>query len=208
MSFPLYRIDESGRMGRRSFVSLTGSLLVASAWSSRAEGAVLAHPKFSDYPFQLGVASGDPSPDGVVIWTRLAPKPQEGGGMLSEPIEVSWQVADDEQMTKVVRKGSTHATPDWSHCVHVEVDGLQPDRWYWYQFRAGDEVSAKGRTRTMPLAEQAADRLRFAFASCQHFETGLYTAYEHMLREDVDLVIHLGDYIYEGPGRDRLVRHI
>jgi alkaline phosphatase D len=85
--------------------------------------------------------------------------------------------------------------------VHVEVDGLSPDRWYWYQFRAGNEVSPKGRARTMPAADHVADRLQFAFASCQHFEAGYYTAYEHMLGEDLDLVIHLGDYIYEGAGR-------
>ena len=206
MSFPLYRIEDSGRMGRRSFVTLTGSLLTAAAWSSRAFGRVLSQPKFSDNPFQLGVASGDPKSDGVVIWTRLAPKPLEGGGAPAEPIEVSWQVADDEQMTKVVQKGTVVAVPDWAHSVHVEVEGLQPDRWYWYQFRAGDEVSPKGRTRTMPPADKAADRLRFAFASCQHFETGLFTAYEHMLKENLDLVIHLGDYIYEKAGRDNLVR--
>ncbi len=80
MSFPLYRIEDSRRMGRRSFVALTSSLMTAAAWSSRAFGRVLSQPKFSDNPFQLGVASGDPRPDSVVIWTRLAPKPTEGGG--------------------------------------------------------------------------------------------------------------------------------
>jgi alkaline phosphatase D len=90
--------------------------------------------------------------------------------------------------------------------VHVEVAGLRPDRWYWYQFKAGNEVSPKGRTRTLPEKDSQPGRLRFAFASCQHYEAGLYTAYEHMAREDVDLVFHLGDYIYEGPAKEGNVR--
>ncbi|MEX0938599.1 MAG: alkaline phosphatase D family protein [Pirellulales bacterium] len=205
MALPIYTIEDL-RMHRRSFLATTGSLAAAAVWSDRALGAVRQNPRFGDYPFQLGVASGDPVPSGVVIWTRLAPQPLEGGGMPDQPVEVAWQVAEDEQMTKVVRQGTTTATPQWAHSVHVEVDGLGPDRWYWYQFKAGDEVSPKGRTRTMPSTETMSERMRFAFASCQHFESGLYTAYEHMQREDLDLVIHLGDYIYEGPGRDRQVR--
>ena len=191
---------------RRTFLASLGSLAAASAWSSRAVGAVRRSPSFSDDPFSIGVASGDPTPDGVVLWTRLAPRPLEGGGMAPEPVEVGWQVAEDEAMTKVVREGATVAVPDWAHSVHVEVDGLRPDRWYFYRFRAGDAVSPKGRTRTMPPADSLPDRLRFAFASCQHFETGYFTAYEHMAREDLDLVVHLGDYIYEGPAKDGGVR--
>ncbi len=133
-------------------------------------GRCACRAKFSDHPFQLGVASGDPLPDGVVLWTRLAPKPLEGGGMPEEAVQVDWQVADDEQMTKVVKKGTTVANPDWAHSVHVEVQGLRPDRWYFYQFRAGGETSPVGRTRTTPAAETMPERLRFAFASCQHFE--------------------------------------
>jgi alkaline phosphatase D len=204
--FPLYPIDDSRPLNRRSFLFATGSLAAAALWSSQTWGAVQRKPKFSDYPFQLGVASGDPDPTGMVLWTRLAPKPVEGGGMPAEPIEVSWQVAEDEQMTKVVKKGITVARPEWAHSVHVEVGGLRPERWYWYQFKAGGEVSPKARTRTLPPANSTPEKLRFAFASCQHFETGYFTAYEHMLREDIDLVLHLGDYIYEGPGRDRQVR--
>jgi alkaline phosphatase D len=150
------------------------------------------------YPFSLGVASGDPSPDGFVIWTRLAPKPLEGGGMEPEAVEVSWVVAEDEQLTRVVGKGRTVANPDWAHSVHVEVSGLRADRWYWYQFKVGNEISAVGRTRTMPKAGAMPDAMRFAFASCQHYETGYFTAYDHMTKEDLDLIIHLGDYIYEG----------
>jgi len=206
MATPLYRVAGTGPIDRRQFLVVTGSLSAAAVWSTRALGTVVQSPKFSDYPFQLGVASGDPQPDGFVLWTRLAPKPLEGGGMPGDAVEVAWQVAEDEQMTKVVQKGTTVASPDWAHSVHVEVAGLKPDRWYYYQFRSGSETSPKGRTRTTPTLEQPADRLKFAFASCQHFETGYYTAYEHMLKENPDLVIHLGDYIYEGPGRENLVR--
>jgi len=201
MSSWLFPVVDSRLSGRRSFLAATSSLAAAAIWSSRAEGVVLQNPKFAANPFALGVASGDPTPSGVLLWTRLAPQPLEGGGMPKMPVEVSWQVADDEQMTKVVRSGSVTATPDFAHSVHVEVEGLAPDRWYWYQFKAGGEISPKGRTRTAPAADSSPDKLRFAFASCQHFESGLFTAYEHMLKEPLDLVIHLGDYIYEGAGR-------
>jgi alkaline phosphatase D len=164
----------------------------------QAFGAVKKFPRFSDYPFQLGVASGDPSPDGFVLWTRLAPKPLEGGGMDPDPVQVSWQVCEDEAMTKVVRHGKALASSDWAHSVHVEVSGLRPNRWYWYQFKAGNETSQKGRARTFPKRNTTPSQLRFAFASCQHYETGFYTAYDHMTKEDLDVIVHLGDYIYEG----------
>lgn len=205
MKVPLYHLRDSSSINRRSFLRTT-SLAAAAIWSSRALGAIVRNPAFADYPFQLGVASGDPSSDGFVLWTRLAPKPMEGGGMKPGPVEVAWQVCDDEAMTRVVQKGTAIASPDWAHSVHVEVAGLRPGRWYWYQFKAGNEVSPKGRSRTLPEETSLPERLRFAFASCQHYEAGLYTAYEHMRREDVDLVFHLGDYIYEGPARDNFVR--
>src|SRR5262245_41091485 len=203
---PLYFIHDSPRMNRRSFLLATSSLAAAAMWSARAFGAVTKVPKFSDYPFKLGVASGDPASDGFVLWTRLAPKPLEGGGMKPEPVEVGWQVCEDEAMTKVVRKGRTVATAAWAHSVHVEVSGLRPARWYWYQFKSGNEISPKGRVRTTPDQKSLPERLRFAFASCQHYESGYYTAYEHMSREEIDLVFHLGDYIYEGPVSERGVR--
>ncbi|HET6409801.1 MAG TPA: PhoD-like phosphatase N-terminal domain-containing protein, partial [Chthoniobacteraceae bacterium] len=200
MNSPCYRLN------RRSFLVTTSSLAAAALWSTRALASVVTAPKFSAYPFTLGVASGDPTSSGVVLWTRLAPKPLEDGGMPPDDIEVSWQVGEDEGMTQIVASGTTIANHEWAHAVHVEVEGLRPDRWYWYQFKAGPEVSPKGRTRTMPAADVLPDRLRFAFASCQHFEAGFYTAYEHMLREDLDLVVHLGDYIYEGKAQDNRVR--
>ena len=158
---------------------------------------VWLRPRFATNPFSLGVGSGDPLPDGVVLWTRLAPDPVNGGGMPNEAVRVRWEVASDEGMTRIVKRGTVDARPDLAHSVHAEVDGLQPARWYWYRFDAGGEASPVGRTRTAPAAGATPQQLRFAFASCQHYESGFYTAYRHMAAEDLDLVAHLGDYIYE-----------
>jgi alkaline phosphatase D len=157
-------------------------------------------------PFRLGVASGDPAADGMVLWTRLAPDPLQGGGMEAVNVPVEWEIAEDEKFARIVRRGQAIATPGLAHSVHVEASGLKPNRPYWYRFRTGGFSSPVGATRTAPAAGQMAPRLRFAFASCQHWEQGLFTAYEHMLRENADLVVHLGDYIYEGTARENLVR--
>jgi alkaline phosphatase D len=193
-------------LDRRAFILSGLAAYGASARDLFAAGPALQNPKFPTSPFTLGVCSGDPSADGVVLWTRLAIDPLNGGGMPRQPIEVEWQIATDDRLSRVVRSGKTTARPEWAHSVHVEVSGLQPHSWYWYQFRVGSELSPIARTRTFPRAQTEVDRLRFAIASCQHFETGLYTAYQHMAEEDLDLVMHLGDYIYENPGRDNLVR--
>ena len=162
---------------------------------------------FESNPFSLGVASGDPDATSVVLWTKLAPDPtQPNGGMKPEMVSVHWEIAEDESMSKVVAKGIAIATPPLGHSVHVEVQGLQPARWYWYRFRAGDAISPIGRTRTLPDPNVEPDRLRFAFASCQNYEQGLFTAYEQMAKDDLDLVVHLGDYIYEYAGIDNRVR--
>jgi alkaline phosphatase D len=193
-------------LDRRRFLATSTAWAAATIWASRAQGLTLKNPPLGGYPFTLGVASGDPSPEGFVLWTRLAPKPLEGGGMPVTNVAVEWVVAEDEKLAKIVQQDTATASPDWGHSVHVEVAGLKPDRWYFYQFRVGSELSPVGRTRTMPLRESTPDKLKFAFASCQHFESGLYTAYEHMLRDDLDLVCHLGDYIYEGQGTTKGVR--
>jgi alkaline phosphatase D len=193
-------------LDRRAFLLSGLAVYGASARELFAAGPPLQSPTFPTSPFTLGVCSGDPAHDSVVLWTRLALDPLNGGGMPAEPIEVRWQIATDDKLTRVVKSGKTIASHDWAHTVHVEVSGLQPHTWYWYQFRAGNELSPVGRTRTFPRAKSDVDRLRFAIASCQHFEAGLYTAYQHMAEEDLDLVMHLGDYIYESPGRDNFVR--
>lgn len=188
---------------RRDFLSRLSRLSLVAAGMPAI--APWLRPRWQDDPFALGVASGDPTPNGVVLWTRLAPRPLEGGGMPPANVDVMWEVATDDAMRRVVRRGTAVASPDWAHAVHVELDGLQPGRWYWYRFRAGDATSVVARTRTMPGPRARLREWRFAVASCQHWEQGYYTAYRHLAHEDLDLVVHLGDYIYEStaPGRTR-----
>lgn len=129
--------------------------------------------------------------------------------MPPESVATRWEVATDEAFANVVQTGTAIATPQLGHSVHVEVEGLDPHRWYFYRFHAGDETSPVGRTRTAPARDAMPDKLQFAFTSCQHYETGYYNGYPHMQAEDLDLVVHLGDYIYEGKaseGRPR--KHI
>lgn len=196
-----------GRVSRRAFLAYGAALAALPRLAGQCVAASPRRGLFQDDPFTLGVASGDPSSTGMVLWTRLAPKPlEQGGGLPAEVIAVHWEIADDEAMTNIVQKGTAAATPQLGHSVHVETDGLRPDRWYWYRFRTGDAQSRVGRTRTLPAATASPDALRFAFASCQHYEAGLFTAYEHMAKDDLDLVFHLGDYIYEREGMENRVR--
>ncbi|HEY9229475.1 MAG TPA: alkaline phosphatase D family protein [Gemmatimonadaceae bacterium] len=154
-------------------------------------------PSFADDPFQLGVGSGDPTPTGGVIWTRLAPRPLDpDAGMTGLRTVVNWEVAEDEKFSKVAKQGRATAAPELGYSVHIDLDGLSPERWYFYRFHSGEAVSPVGRLRTTPAAATQTP-LRFAFVSCQHWEDGHYTAYQHMSRESLDLVAHLGDYIYE-----------
>ncbi|QFZ18162.1 alkaline phosphatase D family protein [Saccharothrix syringae] len=160
------------------------------------------------YPFTLGVASGEPAADGFVIWTRLAPSPLDAdglGGMSSAPVTVDWQVADDSRFTRVVRSGTATAARDWAHSVHVEVTGLQPGREYSYRFRAAGHISPVGRAVTAP-AVGTSPALTAVFTSCSHYEEGYFTAYRRMAEEHPDLVLHLGDYIYEGAATTTRVR--
>jgi len=186
---------------RRDFLKYLSALSTVPLLGQQVEGRVLQQPKFKENPFSLGVASGDPSPTGFVLWTRLAPDPLHDGGMPADFVNVRWQVAEDEQMTKVVKKGTAIATPQLGHSVHVEVEGLEPDRWYFFQFKAGTEISPVGRSRTTPKFGTMPDQMRFAYTSCQHIEYGYFNGYDHMIKEDLDLVVHLGDYIYEYAGR-------
>ena len=189
-------IRHEGGVSRRLFLSYGAAL--ASLPLLQSTGRAQSNPRFDSDPFTLGVASGDPDSSSVVLWTRLAPKPLEaGGGLAPTPIGVRWEIAEDEGFGKIVNSGETVATPQLGHSVHIEVDGLKPGHWYWYRFQAGDAVSPVGRTRTFPEASASPDRLRFAVTSCQNFEQGLFTAYEQMAKDEVDLVFHLGDYIYE-----------
>ncbi|SDU84373.1 alkaline phosphatase D family protein [Jiangella alkaliphila] len=190
-------------LDRRRFLALTGggALTFTAALAGFSAAPVRADPLFRDNPFTLGVASGDPLPDGVVLWTRLAPEPlaaDGSGGMGPRAVPVQWQLARDPQFRQVERTGTVRATPELAHSVHAEVGGLEPGRDYWYRFRAGRELSPVGRTRTAPAADATPDQVRFAYASCQNYADGYFTAYRHLAEEDLDLVVHLGDYIYEG----------
>ena len=189
-------------MKRRSFVAGLGALWLPSL--ARAASPLAAQP------FALGVASGRPTPGSVVPWTRLLA--ENPANRLGGAIEVQWSLAEDERMTRVVRSGTASADPNWAHSVHVDVVGLRPNRPYWYRFTVQDSGGSKAseiaRTRTAPAPSEAVPSLRFAFASCQQYEQGYYTALRHMAGEDLNAVLFLGDYIYESSwGRDLVRRH-
>ena len=182
-------------------------LLYTAGFAGAPFTALLAQPRFDKSPFTLGVASGYPTPTGVVLWTRLAPNPLAGGGMPQAAVEVGWEIAADESFRNIVQRGTEPASPEWAHSVHAEVSGLEPARRYFYRFHSGGAVSPTGRTRTAP-APGSSGQLRFAYASCQQYEQGYYAAYRHMAHEDLDLVAHLGDYIYESSwGRHHVRKH-
>lgn len=199
---------------RRFLTHGAAAAAVLLAGTSASGSARFRSPRFPGDPFALGVASGDPTPDGVVLWTRLAPDPlapDGSGGMGRTPVTVDYEVAHDERFQRVVRRGSVVADRALGHSVHPEIHGLEPGRWYFYRFRAGAAISPVGRTRTAPTGRTR--RLRFAFASCQAWNDGHYTAYDHMAAEDLDLVVHLGDYLYEYPitrphGDHRIASHL
>jgi alkaline phosphatase D len=181
--------------------AITRRLLLAGAAGSAALLTIGARgaQKLPHGLFTLGVASGDPLPDGVVLWTRLAPDPMAGdGGMPQVAVPVRWEVATDEKFARIVRSGTASADPEWGHSVHVDVTGLRAAAHYFYRFIAGGETSPVARTRTAPAAGAKVDRLRACFASCQKYEAGFYAAWRHMVAEDPDLILFVGDYIYEG----------
>lgn len=170
---------------RRALLGSLAAGLAAPAFTT----SVWAQPVFAETPFRLGVASGDPAPDGFVIWTRLAPRPLEPhGGMPMAVVIVSWEVAEDDRFRTVVARGDSPARPELGHAVHVEIEGLNPGRPYWYRFRIGHETSLTGRARTTPVAGAAVDHVRFVACGCQNYEQGLFTAYRGVAGEDVDFV--------------------
>ncbi|HEY5900277.1 MAG TPA: alkaline phosphatase D family protein [Burkholderiales bacterium] len=178
---------------RRRFLQTVGALAATGAFGQ---------PRFAKDPFRLGVASGYPTPDGVVLWTRLI----GDFGPLSIPL--GWEVAADESMRQVLAAGEAVADAQWAHSVHVDVSGLAPNRPYWYRFTAADAQSPIGRTHTAPAQDFAPEKLRFAFSSCQQYEQGYYGAYRHIVADDPDLMIFLGDYIYESSwGKDHVRKH-
>jgi alkaline phosphatase D len=181
--------------------SLLGPFLFLAAKPTEAFAAKGAEENSALYPFKLGVASGDPLARGIVLWTKLATDPLvAGGGMAPVSVPVSWEISKDESFRKIVKKGIEKAEPAWGHSVHVEVDGLKPHTTYYYRFKTATEVSPVGRTKTAPRRKANVKEVKFAFLSCQNFPNGYFTPYEHLVKEDLDVVFFLGDYIYESKG--------
>ncbi|MEU4694091.1 alkaline phosphatase D family protein [Actinoplanes sp. NPDC023714] len=191
----------TSNIDRRRLLAGAGAVAGAAALAQVPAETVAAAPALPGrkYPFTLGVASGDPTPSGVVLWTRLAPEPYEpDGGLPATALPVRWQVARDERFRHVVKEGLAWALPQLAHSVHVEVDGLAPDGEWFYRFAYRDQRSPIGRTRTAPARRSPGGRLDLAVVSCQSWDNGYYPSYAHIARDDVDLVLHLGDYVYEG----------
>jgi alkaline phosphatase D len=192
---------------RRDFLRLSGGVTGLVALGSLPACGTERSLALSANPFTLGVASGDPTSDGVVLWSRLARSALEAAQAADASVAVDWEIAEDDGFTRIAQSGSASATPQLGHSVHVEAAGLEPGREYFYRMMAGGQESPVGRTKTAPAVGAPVDRFRFAFASCQHYEHGLYTALGHLAEEDVDLIVHLGDYIYEMSYGENLVRH-
>jgi alkaline phosphatase D len=188
-------------MDRRVFLHALGGSAFISA-TGRLAAQTIAHN-----PFTLGVASGSPSVDGFVLWTRLMGS--AGGEPLPKvPIEVRWELATDAQFQRVVQSGAAIALPDSAHSVHIEVAGLSASSArFWYRFMLADTVSTVGRTRTLP-SPASTERVTLALASCQNYEHGYFGAYRHMAQEELDCVVFVGDYIYEyGSTPNRVRQH-
>ncbi|RII17038.1 Alkaline phosphatase D precursor [Streptomyces sp. YIM 130001] len=188
-------------LGRRRFLTGTAAaaaLAFATNLPGTAQAAELDARRITEDPFTLGIASGDPAPDSALLWTRLAPKPFEpDGGLPAARVPVEWEIARDEGFRRIARRGRATAHPEFGHSVHVEARGLDPDRVYYYRFRTGRWVSPAGRTRTAPAAGARTGELRLGAVSCQAYHDGYFTAYKHLADEDLDVVFHLGDYLYE-----------
>jgi alkaline phosphatase D len=183
---------------RRLFLNAWAMGAAAASFSSPWKGSALAQtPKFLSDPFTLGVASGDPTFDGFVLWTRLAPNPMDPDYAIEGLVDVQCEIAEDEAFARIVRRHYAIARPDNAHSVHVEIGGLRPNRVYYYRFRVGLAVSPIGRTRTTPEIGTPLAKLRYAFHSCAHYEHGLFTAYADMAKQNPDVIVSLGDYIYE-----------
>ena len=190
-------------LGRRRFLGQAGGAVAGLVAAPALVGCVGPGRSWPEGdPFSLGVAAGSPSPDGFVLWTRLAPvplapDPATPGGMTGPAVPVAYEIAADSALRQIVRRGVATAEPAFAYAVHVEVAGLAPGRPYWYRFTSGDAASRIGRAMTLPAPGPGPDRLRLAVASCANYEQGYFAAYRHMADEAPDLAVFLGDYIYE-----------
>ena len=200
------RPSEPLHMTRRELqgLALAWALL---PWSTRAADApALARaPVWSVNPFALGVASGQPRSDSVVLWTRLLVDERDEA-LRGQSLPVLCEVFADEALRQSVRQWRVQTDASRAHSVHVIADGLQPGRPYWYRFACGQAQSPVGRTRTAPAADAPVDLLRLALASCQHYEQGWFVAHREMAQRDLDLVLFVGDYIYESSNPEHVLR--
>jgi alkaline phosphatase D len=193
---PVVAAESSTDISRRALLGGAAAVSVGAAIGMLDTHRAHAETVRSD-PFGLGVASGDPLPHAVILWTRLVADPTTGSSLPARDIELEWEVARDPAFRRRVRQGEATASALLGHSVHVDVRGLAPATDYWYRFRTGGFVSSAARTRTAPAAGAAVGSLRLAVATCQDFQTGYWPAYSALAEEDVDVVLHLGDYIYE-----------
>ena len=201
------RSSQLHSLSRRAAVLALGSLFASPMIRNRALAA--AEPPSGNYPFTLGIASGMPRTDSVVLWTRLAPLPHEiDGGLPGVQVQVRWELAEDERFSRGLRTGQVTTRPEHAHSVHVEVAGLPSGAQFFYRFMTRDATSPIGRTRTAPAQDADVARLRLALASCQHYEQGAFVAHRDIAARDLDFVLFVGDYIYESTNpRYRLRAH-
>jgi alkaline phosphatase D len=183
---------------RRAFLNFWAAGAAAAGFAAPFRGDARAQtPRWVNDPFSLGVASGDPTADGFVLWTRLAPEPLDPEYKIDGPVEVQVEIAEDEAFKVIARRETVIARPDFAHAVHAEIEGLRPGRPYFYRFRAGGVASPVGRASTAPVFGAPLAKLRFGWHSCSHYEQGYFTAYRDLAAQNPDVVLSLGDYIYE-----------
>lgn len=194
-------LGAAGAAAAGQLLSGDASASVGGATATAGAGATV-----SGTVFKLGVASGDPLPTAIVLWTRVVPAQQGSSGILAPTVSVSWELASDSGFTTIVKSGTAKATGSVGYSVHVDVTGLTPATDYWYRFKALGRTSVTGRTRTAPAAGDTPENLRIALASCQNWQHGYFTAYRDMLEQRPDLVVFVGDYIYESSAYSYRVR--
>jgi alkaline phosphatase D len=173
--------------------------LALGSWAAPRVARAQAAPRWTSNPFTLGVASGQPRPDSVVLWTRLAPLSEDESARSARPAcAVSYEIFGDAALRQPVARGEVVTDASRAFSVHVHAQGLQPQRDYWYRFACGGAVSPIGHTRTAPASDADVRRLRFALASCQHYEQGFFVAHREIAARELEFVLFVGDYIYEG----------
>jgi alkaline phosphatase D len=189
-------------VGRRAVLATSAAGAAAALGTAPSPSQALGPRRHG--AFRHGVASGDPFPTSVLIWTRVTPSeratPGSGKGA---PVTVHWEVAEDPRFHRIVRHGTFRTGPHRDHTVKLVVPGLEPDTWYHYRFRWRAQTSRTGRTRTAPAPHATPDHLRFGVVSCANLQAGWFAAYRGLVqRDDLHAVVHLGDYLYEyGPGQ-------